>query len=788
MTACGSDTRARLIRVRGVVQGVGFRPFVYRLARAHALGGWVLNRESGVEIYVEGCAANLQTFIAALTAELPPAAHINSLEITEHEPAGIADFAIRESERAGPPTVRISPDLPVCDACLRELFDPTDPRYLYPYINCTNCGPRFTVIESLPYDRSRTTMRHWPLDPFCASQYDDPLDRRFHAQPVACPACGPHYRLESPEGIVEKGQASIQAAATLLASGQILAVKGIGGYHLSCDAFNHEAVHALRERKFRKEKPFAVMAVDIETARRLVELAPAAEALLQSPARPIVLAPAKLDLPDVAPGNRELGVMLPYAPLHHLLFAAGAPRVLVMTSANRASEPIAYRDDDARQRLSGIADAHLIGERPIARRVDDSVTRDGVFGPMILRRSRGYSPGVVTTLPATRPILALGADLKNTVTLAIEGQAFVSQHIGDLADCAALEAFRETIRDFVTMYKVDWHQLLVAHDLHPEYVSTLHALEIPAHARLAVQHHCAHIASVLAERQSWERRAVGISFDGTGYGPDGTIWGGEFFTGSITAGWTRALHLRKALLPGGDAAARFPVQCAAGLLSQLEDLPNLLDAPFAFPARYLASLQLVEKHVRTFETSSIGRLFDTVAALLGFTREITFEGQAAIWLEQFARSVPAVQPYPFPIDGNTLDFGPLLAAIIEDRLHGKDSAEIARAFHASIAQTLWQAAEQLCEANAIDLIALSGGVFQNELLLWEINSRAQGSKLEIWTNSAVPPNDGGISLGQAALASLSLQNHSRSSRDTVERQFGSLFAVEASPMAFSSTA
>ncbi len=744
---------ARLIRVRGVVQGVGFRPFVYRLALANGLGGWVLNQETGVEIHVEGCDAGLQAFVNSLTAESPPAAVISALEILEGAPTGVTEFTIRDSRRAGPPSVRISPDLPVCDACLAELFDPFNARYLYPYINCTNCGPRFTVMESLPYDRPRTTMRHWPLDSFCAKQYEDPLDRRFHAQPVACPNCGPHYVLESLDGITQGDRASVKAAAELLNAGRIVAIKGIGGYHLSCDAANQEAVRALRDRKFRKEKPFAVMVRSIEAARDLVDLSSAAEKLLYSTARPIVLAPATVKLAGVAPGNHELGVMLPYAPLHHLLFAAGAPEILVMTSANRSSEPIAYRDEDARVRLSGIADAYMTGERPIARRVDDSVVRAGVFGPTILRRSRGYSPGAVTTMPGTRPVLAVGADLKNTITLVVGGQAFVSQHIGDLHDYASFEAFRDTIQDFVGMYSVDWDDLVIVHDRHPEYASTLHALELPAHARSAVQHHCAHVASVLAERQAWERRAVGISFDGTGYGDDGTIWGGEFFTGSVSGGWRRALHLKKAYLPGGDAAARFPVQCAAGFLSQIEDLPNLLDAPFHFPSRYLASLQLVQKRLRIFETSSVGRLFDTVAALLGFTREITFEGQAAIRLEQIARAAHPSPPYPFPITEDTLDFRPLLAAIVQDRLRGRNPAEIARAFHAAVANTLWEAAKQLCEANSIDLVVLSGGVFQNELLLSEIKSRAEQSSIDIWMNIAVPPNDGGISLGQAALAS-----------------------------------
>lgn len=748
-------TSAFGIRVQGVVQGVGFRPFVYRLACAHNLCGWVLNREIGVEIHVEGSEKSLQAFIAALERQAPAAAQITSVDVRQTERAGFSDFVIRASERSGPPSARISPDLPVCSDCLAELFDPKDPRHLYPYINCTNCGPRFSLIESLPYDRPNTTMEHWRMDAFCAAQYDDPLDRRFHAQPVACPHCGPHYVLEYSGDTITGDQASIAAAVELLRLGNVVAVKGIGGYHLACDARNHEAVGALRYRKFRKEKPFAVMVKDIHVARALVDLSPVSEELLGSQARPIVLEEAKVELPGVAPGNHELGVMLPYAPLHHLLFAQGAPDILVMTSANRSSEPIAYRDEDAREQLANLADAYLVGQRPIARRVDDSVARAGTFGPIILRRSRGYAPGAVTVFPDTQPILAVGADLKNTITLVVDGQAFVSQHTGDLDHYDSFAAFQEIIADFTTMYGIDWNNLSVAHDAHPEYASTQYALDLPACAKHAVQHHRAHVASVIAERQAWDQRAVGISFDGTGYGDDGAIWGGEFFTGSLALGWTRALHLRNAALPGGDAAARCPVACAAGFLYEIEDSSKLLDAPFLFPRSYLSSLQLIERQVRTFRTSSVGRFFDAVAALLGFTQDITFEGQAAIWLEQLAHASGPVDPYPFPLTGDTLDFWPLLSAVIRDVKKGTDRATIARAFHAAVARTTWQAAQQLCETNTIEVVVLSGGVFQNELLLSEIARCAENSPLRIWTNRAVPPNDGGISLGQAASIALS---------------------------------
>jgi hydrogenase maturation protein HypF len=643
--------------------------------------------------------------------------------------------------------VRISPDLPVCGDCLAELFDRADPRYLYPYINCTNCGPRYTVIEALPYDRPNTTMKHWPMYALCAGQYGDPLDRRFHAQPIACPVCGPRYR------------PTIDATVQLLRDGRIVAIKGIGGYHLACDANNAAAVSALRERKYRKEKPFAVMVRSIEIARRLAEISPESEALLTSTARPIVLAPAKVELPGVAPGNSELGLLLPYAPLHHLLFEAGAPEALVMTSANRSSEPIAYEDHDARVQLSEIADAFLIGDRPIARRVDDSVVRAGVFGPMILRWSRGYAPGAAAKLPFSGPLLAVGADLKNTITLVVDGQAFVSQHIGDLDHYGSLRAFEQTILDLGSMYEVSWDNLRVVHDLHPEYASTIHARGLPALSKTAVQHHRAHVASVLAEKEAWDERVIGVSFDGTGYGDDGSIWGGEFFAGSMSEGFRRVMHLRTASLPGGDASARYPVQCAAGFLSQMDGLPALEEPPFGFSARYQRALRLIDKKVRTFETTSIGRLFDAAAALLGFTREISFEGQAAMWLEQLARSSATSDTYPFPIDGATLDFRPLLAAVIQDRSRGRDPAEIARAFQRCIASGLCDAVRILCETNGTRTVVLSGGVFQNEMLLEDVKAMLEPDEIRIWTNSSVPPNDGGISLGQAALAAFEYSRH-----------------------------
>lgn len=740
------------IRVRGVVQGVGFRPFVYRLARANTLAGWVLNGEEGVEIYLEGSESGVSAFVRDLKTQSPPAASIAEVLIKPVTPVGVREFTIRESHRQNRPTVRVSPDLPVCDQCLKELFDPANRRYGYPYINCTNCGPRYTVVRSLPYDRPNTTMKDWPLDDYCAAEYGDPANRRFHAQPVACPSCGPQYSLRFGDQAVQGSADSVRGAVQILNDGKILAVKGLGGYHLVCDALNPAAVTALRDRKYRKEKPFALMARDVEVARRLVDLSLEAETLLTSPARPVVLARAKMKIWGVAPQNDEFGVMLPYTPLHHLLFAEGAPEILVMTSANRSSEPIAYEDEDALSRLAGIADVFLVGQRPIARRVDDSVARAGAFGPAILRRARGYAPGAVAQLPIARPILALGADLKNTVTLVVNGQAFLSQHIGDLSHYDSLRAFQETVQDLVSMYEVDWHEVLLVHDCHPQYASTNHAYELTAGQRCAVQHHRAHLASVLAERGAWEKRVVGVSFDGTGYGDDGGIWGGEIFVGSVQSGFERVAHLRQASLPGGDAAAQYPVQAAAGFLANVPDRPDLALAPFHFPDRYRIAAELARKGVRTFPTTSMGRLYDTAAALLGFTREITFEGQAAMWLEHLARGVPETGSYPFPFVANELDFVPLLGALVKDRLRGRDSREIARSVHAGIARGLAEAVTSLSQTHGLDTVVLSGGVFQNELLLEDLKSNLQNHPIEIWVNHTVPPNDGGISVGQAALA------------------------------------
>jgi hydrogenase maturation protein HypF len=723
------------------VQGVGFRPFVYRAAQRHAVAGWVLNAEDGVHVVAEASDDAIARFVDEVRNNPPPAAHVATFDVTSIAIEGLVAFEIRESIGAGAPTVHISPDLALCDDCLRELFDPSDRRFGYPYINCTNCGPRYSIVYALPYDRPRTAMRDWPLCEQCSREYSDPADRRFHAQPVACPACGPTMRLLAGSEVVA-GDGAIERAAALLADGAIVAVKGIGGYHLACDASNAAAVAAMRERKYRKERPFALMAANLAIARTLVELDAEAESALTSIERPIVLAPAKRSFEGVAPENSDLGVMLAYTPVHHLLFAAGAPGVLVMTSANRSSEPIAYDDREALASLAGIADAFLIGERPIARRIDDSVVRVVAKARVVFRRARGLAPQAVAAFPTGAPILALGGDLKNALTLVVDGQAFASQHIGDLDHLSAYDAFVATVGDLCEMYEVKPEQLSVAYDLHPGYRSREFGRTLPGR-QIGVQHHRAHIASVLAERGAWKTTVLGFAFDGTGYGDDATIWGGEIFMGSLADGLDRVGHLRPAPLPGGDAAARFPVQAAAGFLYDIAEDVAFDRPPFSFSERYASARALVRHRVRTFETTSVGRLFDTVAALAGFTREQSFEGQAAMWLEHLARSSGDVPPYLLRYEREQFDFRPMLASILVDRRAGRPPCEIARAFHAAVANAIAEAAN----AYDVDRVVVSGGVFQNGLLL-DLLIAELGDRL--WFNVRVPPNDGGLSLGQAA--------------------------------------
>jgi hydrogenase maturation protein HypF len=742
---------AQRIRIYGVVQGVGFRPFVFRSAKRWKLSGWVHNGESGVEIHVEGDAGAIQKFIQEITDHPPASAKITHLEIKDAAIQGASDFEILSSTRHDRPTVQIPADLAVCSVCLSELFDPVNRRYLYPYINCTDCGPRYTVIQRLPYDRPYTTMHAWPMCPACSAEYHEPTDRRFHAQPTACTECGPHYYVRWQEGEIHGDKKAIEKTAELLRSGKIVALKGLGGYHLACDAENEEAVWKLRRRKRRGEKPFALMVKDIETAKKLVDISAEEEEFLTSSARPIVLARARRLLPGVASDNSDLGVMLPYTPLHHLLFHFDAPHVLVMTSANRSSEPIIYEDEEAIKALEGIADAWLIGERPIARRVDDSVVRVSPFGPTVLRRARGYAPLPVAQLPSDRPILAVGSDLKNTVTLVVNRQAIISQHLGDLMKYEAYMSFEQTVYDLLSMYDVPLEETIVAYDLHPDYRSTAFAHGLEAYQHIGIQHHRAHVASVLAERNAFEKQVIGVAFDGTGFGDDGAIWGGELFVGSAAKGLERCGHLRYAMLPGGDAAARVPLQALAGFFVDEPELAINIGKRLSLPERFFTAIKMIEKRLRTFPTTSVGRLFDAAAALLGFTAAISFEGQAALWLEHLARTAPLEKVYPFPWDGKELDYRPLLKEMVKDRLNGKNVAVIARAFHRSVAEGIFRSVRSLGATYGIDTVVLSGGVFQNSLLLADLKGVFLESDMHVWIGEGVPPNDGGISLGQSAI-------------------------------------
>jgi hydrogenase maturation protein HypF len=749
------------VRVRGVVQGVGFRPFVFRLATRLGLSGWVQNDLEGVLMEVSGPPDALETLVRAISAEAPPAARVEQVEVLQQQPGRLpGGFAIIQSEAKGPLTTRISPDLTLCPDCLQELFDPSDRRYRYPFINCTHCGPRYSITLQLPYDRPHTTMRAFAMCPECAAEYHDPHNRRFHAQPIACPVCGPQVHLRNAQlQPVASQHPALEEAARLLRQGQILALKGLGGYHLACDATCAEAVERLRARKKRRSKPLALMARDLEALSGYVELDEPAQELLQSPERPIVLLPkGPKPLPEaLAPDSPDLGVMLPYTPLQHLLFAEGAPPLLVMTSANRSGEPMIYRDEEL-EKLKGLADYFLVGERPIARRVDDSVAALADGRPMLLRRARGFAPApILQSGRFKRPILALGAMLKNSIALGVGSQVVVSQHLGDLEELEARLAFYETIQDLTQMYRMDLEQTLTVHDLHPDYPSTQYAAELPGPKR-AVQHHQAHIAAVLAEHQCWEETVLGFAFDGAGLGLDGAVWGGEVLVGSLEQGLQRVAHLRYAPLLGGDAAAAFPAQAAVGFLQELSGWEHLLPERTVQLGRNLLGSRLPIP-----STSSIGRLFDTVAALLGFHARQDFEGQAAIWLENLARAAGGARTYSTPLARFVLplqntpglwewDYRTLLDAIVQGLNRDMPREEVAWHFHAALALGVLEAAQVLRETFATSQVVVSGGVWQNRLLhhLALKSLRAQG--FEVRWNQLVPPGDGGLALGQLALA------------------------------------
>jgi hydrogenase maturation protein HypF len=729
----------RRLRVEGVVQGVGFRPFAQRVACELGLVGHVGNDAAGVFAEVEGPPDAVGRFLAAL-GEGPRLARVDSVTATSLPPAGETCFRIVPSvAAAGAATTFVAPDTAVCDDCLGEMWDPTDRRYRHPFITCTNCGPRFTITLRLPYDRPNTTMAGFPMCGACAAEYSNPTDRRFHAQPLCCPDCGPELVFSNSAERRVRGDAAIRAAQEAVSSGAVVAVKGVGGYHLACDPWSSAAVANLRNRKARVAKPFAVMARNMEVARRLAAVSPAEASLLQSPARPIVLLSRHDDLaPEVAPDNPLLGVMLPYSPLHHLLLEGFD--ALVMTSGNLSDEPIAYEDADARQRLAGLADAWLTHDRPIHVPCDDSVVRvvDGVELP--IRRSRGYAP-LPVTLPvaAAVPTLAVGGELKTTFCLARGRDAWLSQHIGDMGSVETLAAFERSGRQFGAMYDVEASQVVA--DLHPGY-HTRQWAERRVEEPVLVQHHHAHVAALMAEHGVPPDEVVlGVAFDGTGYGPDGAIWGGEILC-STYRDFQRVAHLAYIPLPGGDAAIRNPGRAAlahlwAAGIAWHDDLP-----PVRAAGDELAVLRRqLEVGAGCVPTSSMGRLFDAVASLLGLHHTVTYEAQAAMALEAVA-----VSGTPRPYSLADLDPGPMLQAIVADLRAGVPVPDIAAGFHAAIAQAVAEVA-----APEGLRVALTGGCFQNALLTHQTRKALEAQDLEVLTHHIVPPNDGGLSLGQLAI-------------------------------------
>ncbi len=755
---------AEHIHIDGIVQGVGFRPFVYRLAHRYGLHGWVRNSSLGVDIEVSGPADALEAFAQALEAEAPPLARITVLRRAplQAPPEPRDAFVILHSEDEGGFTL-VSPDVATCPDCLRELLDPADRRYRYPFINCTNCGPRFSIIRALPYDRPNTTMAVFPMCPDCRAEYEDPLDRRFHAQPNACPVCGPAVELEGNGAAIEglPGVDDVARTAALLRNGAIVAIKGLGGFHLACDATNAEAVARLRARKPRPHKPLAVMMTDLAMVRRHCRLDEAAEALLTSPAAPIVLLAPRPDSPiaaNVAPGQRTLGVMLPYTPLHHILLR-DVGRPLVMTSGNRQNEPIARTNADARRMLGTIADAFLWHNREIHNRVDDSVWMVSRLGAMPIRRSRGYAP-MPLPLPvaAPRPLLALGSQMKNTFALVQDDQAFLSQHIGEMDYLATWDFFRESIARYRSLFGIE--PQLLAHDAHPDFTTTLWATmgNPDGLEAMPIYHHHAHIAACLAENGR-EGPVLGLAFDGTGYGADGTIWGGELLLADLRT-FRRLAHWRPFPLPGGEAAIRRPVRLAAALLLlALGELPQGALPALTSQEAAIVPLQ-VERGLNTPLTSSCGRLFDAVAALLGLRAEITYEGQAAIELETLAAQAWPQPPFAVPVsaegDGWLMEPLPLIRALWTAKEAGEPPAVLAARFHAAVIAAAVEAVQRAAGTTGLRTVALSGGCFQNRLLLEGLHAALTERGFEVLVHHRVPTNDGGIACGQAAIAAARL--------------------------------
>jgi hydrogenase maturation protein HypF len=784
-----SNQSAR-IHITGIVQGVGFRPFVYNLAARFDLKGWVRNTSAGVDIEVDGELNVLDVFIQALRAEAPTLAHIDELTASFGSTNGFRSFEIIHSESIDSAFQPISPDVAICDDCLRELFDPSDRRYRYPFINCTNCGPRFTIIKDIPYDRPKTTMAPFAMCPDCEREYTDPSNRRFHAQPVACPVCGPKVWLEfssndfsrlgniaTKVATANEDTDAIQETRRLLSEGKIVAIKGLGGFHLACDATNPKSVSELRRRKLRVDKPFALMMPDLGMIEKHCFVNEAERGLLQSTARPIVLLRRKPEsniCKEVAPGQDYIGVMLPYTPLHYLLMDSrpwtvddgryhGLPStVLVMTSGNLSEEPIATDDDEARERLASLADAFLMHNRDIHVRCDDSVVR--VFEKEIVpvRRSRGYAPFPVKLPWEVPPLLAAGSELKNTFCITNKNYAFLSHHIGDMENYETLKSFEQGVEHFERLFRVKPEA--IAYDLHPNYLATRYALEraerenLPA---IGVQHHHAHIAACMAEHGlDGSQPVIGLSFDGTGYGEDGAIWGGEFLIADYKS-YQRPFHLGYFPLPGGDASIKKPARTALALLWSLGIEWNERLAPiseFSAEERNLLRMQL-ERRINTPMTSSVGRLFDAAAALAGVRQIVNYEGQAAIEFEALADPDEA-KSYPFELSqseagserSRTIEVKSGIEALIKDVMTGIPVSKISARFHNGLADAIRMTVNKMNQETGIRLVVLSGGVWQNLTLIGRTLSLLRADGFTVYLHRQVPTNDGGLSLGQAVIA------------------------------------
>jgi hydrogenase maturation protein HypF len=747
------------IRVTGVVQGVGFRPYVYRLATDRHLSGNIINTPAGVTIEVQGPQDRIEDFVSRLPAEAPALAQVATLQVRELPCATGESFRILSSRTGSHASALISPDIAICDDCLRELFDPHDRRYLYPFINCTNCGPRFTIVRDIPYDRARTSMAVFRMCAACRAEYEDPRNRRFHAQPNACWECGPQAQFWSPTGQPLETSKAIETAAEYIHAEKIVAIKGLGGFHLAVDAQNSLAVQELRRRKRRWEKPLALMVRNLEAASELCCIDPQSWELLASRQRPIVLLPRKTTAPvseAVAPGQSELGLFLPYTPLHHLLFTAGKFPALVMTSGNLSDEPIAIENREAVRRLQNVCDGFLVHDREILLRSDDSVLRCAAGRPRQFRRSRGYVPVPLSLHREVPPILAVGGELKNTICLTRGNLAFLSQHVGDLENAESFSFFREAVSHLTRILEIQPE--IIAYDLHPGYFSTKWALEQAGARLVGVQHHHAHIASCMAENRVQDN-VIGIALDGTGYGTDGQIWGGEAFIGGYE-GFQRKAHFAYVPLPGGEAAVRQPWRMALSYLAQTHGEGVFkLRIPFMQNldrAKARLVLAMIKQGVNTCFTSSCGRLFDAVAALIGIRQEVHYEAQAAMELETAARAAVDSEGYPLRLarrsGGWEIETGPLFDAMVRDLQMNVSVESISRRFHNGLVLALLRLACVLRDEFFLNRICLSGGSFNNLILFENLLRALESAGFEVFTHSQVPAGDGGLSLGQALIA------------------------------------